>query len=218
MCGGGGGGGGGSAESVALQRQSLALSKEQFAESKRQWGAQFDWQRKKSEEQKRAAEARPGKGPVRTAEYAASALGDRLLVWGVVEDSDYAARVEAAAPKGTIEWRGFLPTADLQKEIGFCRALLNTPKWNEAYGNVVVEAMACGVPVVAFDRGGPGELIASGLTGWLVPPDDVSAMTTQWNWPTCCPGIVTMRVISTDEPLANGSTRKLSTCVSSVPA
>ena len=77
MCGGGGGGGGGSAESVALQRQSLALSKEQFAESKRQWGAQFDWQKQKAEEQKRAAQARPGKGPVRTAEYAASALGDR---------------------------------------------------------------------------------------------------------------------------------------------
>ena len=53
---------------------------------------------------------------------------------------------------------------------------LNTPKWNEAYGNVVVEAMACGVPVIAYDRGGPGELITSGLNGWLVPPDDLEAM------------------------------------------
>ena len=58
-----------------------------------------------------------------------------------------------------------------------CRALINTPKWNEAYGNVVVEALACGVPVVAYDRGGPGELICSGRTGWLVPPDDVAALT-----------------------------------------
>ena len=54
--------------------------------------------------------------------------------------------------------------------------MINTPKWNEAYGNVVVEAMACGVPVVADDRGGPGELIKSGITGWLVPPDDVEAL------------------------------------------
>ena len=77
MCGGGGGGGSGSGESLALQRQSLELSKEQFAESKRQWGEQFEWQRKRSDEQKRAAAARPGKGPIRTTEYAASALGDR---------------------------------------------------------------------------------------------------------------------------------------------
>lgn len=77
MCGGGGGGGGGSAESIALQRQSLALSRKQFAESKKQWQKSFDWQKKKAAEQKAAAEARPGKGPIRTAEYAASALGDR---------------------------------------------------------------------------------------------------------------------------------------------
>lgn len=55
--------------------------------------------------------------------------------------------------------------------------MLNTPKWNEAYGNVVVEAMACGVPVVAYARGGPGELIVPGVTGLLVPPDDVAALT-----------------------------------------
>ena len=77
MCGGGGGGGGSNAASLALQRQSLALSREQFEESKLQWGKQMEWQKQKSDEQKRAAEARPGKGPVRTAEYAASALGDR---------------------------------------------------------------------------------------------------------------------------------------------
>jgi len=77
MCGGGGGGGSGQGESLELQRQSLALSKEQFDESKRQWGAQFDWQKVRAEEQKKTAEARPGKGPIRTAEYAASALTDR---------------------------------------------------------------------------------------------------------------------------------------------
>jgi len=76
MCG-GGGGGGSNQQSIALQQQSLALSREQFEESKLQWGKQMDWQKQKSDEQKRAAEARPGKGPIRTAEYAASALGDR---------------------------------------------------------------------------------------------------------------------------------------------
>jgi UDP-glucose:tetrahydrobiopterin glucosyltransferase len=84
--------------------------------------------------------------------------------------------VEASVPPGTLRWRGFLPTAELQAQLGRCRALLNTPKWNEAYGNVVVEAMACGVPVVAYRRGGPGELVQSGVNGVLVEPDDVAAL------------------------------------------
>ena len=108
---------------------------------------------------------------------AAAALGERLLVWGLREDEDYALSVEASVPPGTLDWRGFLPTRALQAELGRCRALINTPKWNEAYGNVVVEALACGVPVVAYDRGGPGELICSGTTGFLVEPDDVAALT-----------------------------------------
>ena len=56
----------------------------------------------------------------------------------------------------------FLPTEQLQRELGQCAVMLNTPKWNEAFGNVVVEAMACGVPVVAYQRGGPAELIEEG--------------------------------------------------------
>ena len=54
--------------------------------------------------------------------------------------------------------------------------LLNTPKWNEAYGNVVVEALACGVPVVAYRRGGPSEIIRHGETGFLVEPNDKNSL------------------------------------------
>jgi len=123
-----------------------------------------------------AGRVAPEKGLEDAAAVAAS-LGEPLLVWGVVEDPAYAARVEAAVPPGTIQWRGFLPTAALQRELGRCRGLINTPKWNEAYGNVVVEALACGVPVVAYARGGPAELVQDGSTGWLVLPDDREALT-----------------------------------------
>ena len=117
----------------------------------------------------------PEKG-LEDAAAAAAQVGLPLAVWGLREDPAYAAAVEASVPAGTLQWRGFLPTAELQSQLGRCRALLNTPKWNEAYGNVVVEALACGVPVVAYRRGGPGELVQSGLTGELVPPDDVDAL------------------------------------------
>jgi UDP-glucose:tetrahydrobiopterin glucosyltransferase len=124
-----------------------------------------------------AGRVAPEKG-LEDAAAAAALLGLPLAVWGLVEDQVYAAAVEASVPPGSLQWRGFLPTAQLQQELGRCRALLNTPKWNEAYGNVVVEAMACGVPVVAYRRGGPGELVQSGLTGLLVEPDDVTALAT----------------------------------------
>ena len=117
----------------------------------------------------------PEKG-LEDAAAAASQLGRRLAVWGLVEDPAYAAAVEASVPAGTLDWRGFLPTDQLQQQLGRCQALLNTPKWNEAYGNVVVEALACGVPVVAYRRGGPSELVQPGLTGWLVEPDHPLAL------------------------------------------
>ena len=117
----------------------------------------------------------PEKG-LEDAVYVANKLGEKLKVWGVKEDEIYASKIEQSFPKGTIEWMGFLSTNELQQELGKCRALLNTPKWNEAFGNVVVEALACGVPVIAYKRGGPSEIIQHGQTGYLAEPDDKKNM------------------------------------------
>jgi len=113
----------------------------------------------------------PEKG-LEDAVYVANELGEKLKVWGLIEDEIYASRIEKSFPNGTIDWMGFLSTDELQKELGKCRGLLNTPKWNEAYGNVIVEALACGVPVIAYKRGGPSEIIQHGQTGYLTNPDD----------------------------------------------
>ena len=117
----------------------------------------------------------PEKG-LEDAVYVANELGEKLKVWGVKEDETYVSKIEQSFPEGTIDWMGFLPTNELQKQLGKCRVLLNTPKWNEAYGNVVVEALACGVPVIAYRRGGPSEIIQHGQTGYLADPDDKKNM------------------------------------------
>jgi glycosyltransferase involved in cell wall biosynthesis len=46
----------------------------------------------------------------------------------------------------------------------------------EQFGLVLVEGMGCGLPAIAVDRFGPAEIVDDGETGWLVPPDDVTAL------------------------------------------
>lgn len=51
-----------------------------------------------------------------------------------------------------------------------------THRWMEAFGNVAIEALACGVPVISYRRGGPTEMIREGITGWLVEPDNMNEL------------------------------------------
>lgn len=50
------------------------------------------------------------------------------------------------------------------------------PAWEEGFGLAIVEAMAAGVPVVASDAGGPGEIIEHGKSGLLIQPGDKEAL------------------------------------------
>src|SRR5215210_5718533 len=69
-------------------------------------------------------------------------------------------------------WRGH---GDLPAGLN-AADLLALPSVREQFGQVLVEAMACGLPVIAADAHGPAEIVDDGRTGWLVPPDDEDAM------------------------------------------
>jgi len=100
-----------------------------------------------------------------------------LKIMGKIEDKDYWRQICQDFPHASEAYLGFLPTSELQAVLRQCQALIMTPRWVEAFGNVAIEALACGVPVVSYARGGPAEIIKEGKTGWLVPPDDVNTLT-----------------------------------------
>jgi glycosyltransferase involved in cell wall biosynthesis len=50
------------------------------------------------------------------------------------------------------------------------------PSVREQFGQVLVEGMACGLPAIAVDAHGPGQIVDDGVTGWLVEPDDEEAL------------------------------------------
>jgi len=54
--------------------------------------------------------------------------------------------------------------------------LVVLPSVREQFGAVLVEGMGCGLPVIAVDRWGPGEIVDDGRTGWLVEPDDEASL------------------------------------------
>lgn len=102
--------------------------------------------------------------------------GLELRVYGILQDHEYWQLLQQRFPGAVINYRGFLDTTELQQELRQSKALLVTPRWIEAFGNVVIEALACGVPVVAYRRGGPAEIIRDGITGFLVEPDSVEGL------------------------------------------
>ena len=68
-----------------------------------------------------------------------------------------------------------VPRASLWEAMAGAAAVLCPSRWDEPFGLAAAEAQACGTAVVAFRRGGLSEVIMDGITGFLVPPDDVGA-------------------------------------------
>jgi glycosyltransferase involved in cell wall biosynthesis len=69
-------------------------------------------------------------------------------------------------------WRGH---KDLPRGLNASDVVV-LPSVREQFGQVLVEGMACGLPVIAKDAYGPAEIVDHGETGWLVPPDDEDAL------------------------------------------
>ncbi|WAP66740.1 glycosyltransferase family 4 protein [Jiella pelagia] len=73
------------------------------------------------------------------------------------------------------EFIGPVDDAGKQTLLGGARALLFPIDWPEPFGLVMIEAMACGTPVIAFNRGSVPEIVEEGVTGFVVETEDQAA-------------------------------------------
>ncbi|NLT29547.1 MAG: glycosyltransferase family 4 protein [Propionibacterium sp.] len=100
----------------------------------------------------------PEKAP-HLAAAVAHATGRALSFIGPVHDRDYFDRHLAPHLDDRVRYIGHLAPGDLQARLAGSAACLVTPAWDEPYGLVAAESMACGTPVLAVGRGGLPELV-----------------------------------------------------------
>jgi glycosyltransferase involved in cell wall biosynthesis len=95
--------------------------------------------------------------------------GMRLLMAGVIQDEDYYARhVEPWVDGKNVEYIGVAGPEERDELMGGALGLLHPINFHEPFGLSVVEANACGTPVIAFPKGSMPELIQNGVNGFLV--------------------------------------------------
>ncbi len=97
-----------------------------------------------------------------------------VLVGDGVMRGELEALIEARGLAQAVHLPGAFEPEGVARWIGACD-LLTLPSWSEGYPNVVVEAIACGRPVVATTVGGTGEIVDPD-SGVLVPPRDAAAL------------------------------------------
>lgn len=106
---------------------------------------------------------------------AARAAGLPLRVAGPMIDLAYWDAEIAPRLGDTITYLGHLEQGEIAAMLGRASVLVCTPRWEEPFGLVVAEALACGTPVAGFARGALPDILDAAC-GALAPADDVAAL------------------------------------------
>jgi glycosyltransferase involved in cell wall biosynthesis len=99
----------------------------------------------------------------------ARACNKKLILAGIIQDEAYYHQyVEPHLDNTNVVYVGSAGPAQRNQLLGKAYALLHPINFNEPFGLSVIEAMACGTPVIAFNNGSMPELIVNGMNGFLV--------------------------------------------------
>jgi glycosyltransferase involved in cell wall biosynthesis len=101
----------------------------------------------------------------------AKALSIPLKIAAKVDAADtkyYESKIKPLLDHPLIDYIGEIGEQQKSEFLGRARALLFLIDWPEPFGLAMIEAMACGTPVVAFDCGSVPEVVDSGITGYIV--------------------------------------------------
>jgi glycosyltransferase involved in cell wall biosynthesis len=112
----------------------------------------------------------PEKGPDRAIAIA-KAAGMPLKIAAKVDAADkvyFETEIRPLMDDPLIDFVGEIGDGDKSEFLGGAEALLFPIEWPEPFGLVMIEAMACGVPVIAYRHGSAPEIVEDGLTGFLV--------------------------------------------------
>ncbi len=109
----------------------------------------------------------PDKGTREAIEIAKKAQ-KKIVLAGIIQDQDYFRReVEPFIDGDRVEYIGAAGPEKRNELLGRCLALLHPIQFEEPFGLSIVEANACGAPVIAFPRGSLPEIVAHGVNGFL---------------------------------------------------
>jgi glycosyltransferase involved in cell wall biosynthesis len=101
----------------------------------------------------------------------AKRVGMPLKIAAKVDPADrryFKREIEPLLNDPHIEWLGEISDKDKDEFLGNAYALLFPIDWPEPFGLVMIESMACGTPVIAYDCGSVPEVMEDGVTGFIV--------------------------------------------------
>lgn len=98
----------------------------------------------------------------------AKKLGMKLILAGKINDKTYFEEINKDIDNETIRWEGEMAFDEKLKLYQGAKAFLFPILWNEPFGLVMIEAMSCGTPVVAFGNGSIPEVVIDSKTGFVV--------------------------------------------------
>ena len=118
----------------------------------------------------------PEKGTLEAAEAVFEAKG-KLKIAGSADDKKYFEKVNKYIDGKNIKYIKEVEFKKKNTVLKNAKALLFPIDWEEPFGLVMIEAMACGTPVIAFNRGAVPEVVKDGKTGFVVPQFDKNKKT-----------------------------------------